>query len=50
MTLNVGGARHEVSWRLLERQPRSRLGRLAAASSPAQILKLCDAFSVEQNE
>ena len=33
ITLNVGGARHEVMWRLLEKRPLTRLGRIARAST-----------------
>ena len=35
--LNVGGERHEVGWRLLEGQPRSRLGLLALATTADQV-------------
>ena len=35
--LNVGGERHEVGWSLLEGQPRSRLGRLALATTADQV-------------
>jgi len=48
--LNVGGVKHEVMWRMLEKQPRSRLGLLAMATTQTQILDLCDAFSLEENE
>ena len=43
--LNVGGARHEVSWSLLEGQPRSRLGLLALATTADQV-----EFSVSPTE
>lgn len=48
--LNVGGEKHEVMWRMLEKQPGSRLGLLAQATQPSQILQLCDAYSLEENE
>ena len=35
--LNVGGERHGVVWRLLEGQPRSRLGLLASATTADQV-------------
>ena len=36
VVLNVGGEKHEVMWRLLERQQRSRLGLLALATTSDQ--------------
>ncbi len=51
VTLNVGGVRHEVMWKMLEGIPRSRLGRLAAqGTTHEKILDLCDAYSLVDNE
>ena len=51
VTLNVGGVRHEVMWKMLETIPRSRLGRLATqATTHEKILDLCDAYSLVDNE
>lgn len=51
VTLNVGGVRHEVMWKMLETIPRSRLGRLAMqATTHEKILDLCDAYSLVDNE
>lgn len=51
VTLNVGGVRHEVMWKILENVPRSRLGRLAQQGvNHEKIMELCDAYSLVDNE
>ena len=50
VTLNVGGVRHEVMWKMLEQVPRSRLGKLVQATTHHQILTLCDTYSLVDNE
>ena len=50
VTLNVGGMRHEVMWKMLEQVPRSRLGKLVQATTHQQILALCDTYSLVDNE
>ena len=50
VTLNVGGMRHEVLWRMLEQLPDSRLGLLARATTHLQIMKLCSDYSLVDNE
>ena len=37
--INVGGEKHEVMWRMLEKHPRSRLGLLALSNSTDQVDK-----------
>lgn len=50
VVLNVGGERHEVMWKTLERLPRSRLGRIRFASCFQEILNLCDEINLINNE
>ena len=51
VTLNVGGVRHEVMWKILENVPRTRLGKLAAQGvNHEKIMELCDAYSLVDNE
>nr|CDS30855.1 shaker cognate [Hymenolepis microstoma] len=48
--LNVGGDRHEVMWRTLEKIPHSRLGRLQHAVTHQEIMQICDDYNIEANE
>ena len=48
--LNVGGVRHEVTWRLLDQFPQSRLGRLARVESHQQIMELVSYYDLRSNE
>ena len=48
--INVGGLKHEVMWKLLERKPLTRLGKLARAKTHEDILNLVDAYSLANNE
>ena len=50
MTINVGGQRHDIMWRQLEKKPLTRLGRLARASDHDEILDLADGYSLTRNE
>lgn len=50
VTLNVGGVRHEVLWKMLEQIPNSRLGLLSKARTHQHIMKLCSDYSLVDNE
>lgn len=50
VVINVGGARHEMLWKSLERLPKTRLGKLRFAKDLEEIQQLCDDYDPNENE
>ena len=48
--LNVGGKKHDVRWKTLEKLPNSRLGKIRFSKSIQEMASLCDEIDFESNE
>jgi len=48
--LNVGGSIHQVKWETIDKFPNSRLQKLRYATTEAEILSSCDAYSLTNRE
>ncbi len=48
--LNVGGIKHQISWKKLEKVASSRLYRIRFAENIEEVDQLCDGYDISHNE
>lgn len=50
INLNIGGLNFLIKWCVIEKWPRSRLGKIRYAASMDELMSLCDEVNVEKKE
>ena len=50
VVINVGGVKHEVMWKTLDRMPHTRLGKIKHCNSHEAIMELCDDYNLMEME